>query len=330
PIAEAFAQMSAFFGLYDWLDRARPHWMRNLGAVWLEGPIWHDFRLGLEGGVRASASDTAPSSRLSLDTEIIRIPGYGLPGAGSHLMINGNFSQITLRTGFDEGGLNDLLFFARAALLTFYYKSITPDASRGYDIILGASSAFEYGMHWLAPAHDTTGTRDQTAIAHLVGPTIDGRLRHGKLELRAVIDLYADFAMLRNYALGELQAAEGEEGMQSSILREKYHYALGVSGMARVMARYDRIDAGLQVQTDVFDSIGGLDRYQARVTAEHDFRDSRKITRLWLSYELPMSQGDTTTRLGITATERKREGSSGEYVGSTRELELLGGLVLAF
>jgi hypothetical protein len=330
PIAEAFAQMSAFFGLYDWLDTARPRWMRNLGAVWLEGPIWHDFRLGLEGGVRASDSGAAPTSRLAIDTEIIRIPGYGLPGTGSHLMMNGNFSQLALRTGFDDGGLNDLLFFARAALLTFYYKSITPDASRSYDVILGVSSAFEYGMHWLTPAHDTTGTRDQTAIAHLLGPTIDGRLRHGKLELRAVIDVYGDFAMVRNYALGELQAAEGEEGMKSSVRREKYHYALGVSGMARVMARYDRFDAGLQVQTDVFDSIEGLDRYQDRVTTDHDFRDSRKLTRLWLSYELPVRHGNTSARLGITATERKREGTAGEHADSTREHELLGGMVLAF
>jgi hypothetical protein len=330
PIAEAFAQMSAFFGLYDWMDRARPRWMRNLGAVWLEGPIWHDFRFGLEGGVRASASGTAPSSRLALDTEIIRIPGYGQPGTGEHLMMNGNFSQLALRTGFDEGGLNDLLFFARAALLTFYYKKITPDASRGYDIILGVSSAFEYSKHWLAPAHDTRGTRDQAAIAHLLGPTIDGRLRHGELELRAVIDLYGDFAMVRNYALAEFEAAEGDENMKSTVLREKYHYALGVSGMARVMARYDRLDAGLQVQTDVFDSIEGLDRHQAQIMTDYNLRDSRKITRLWLSYELPVSYGDTSARLGITLTERKREGTAAEYSDSTREHELLGGMSLAF
>jgi hypothetical protein len=330
PIAESFAQMSAFFGLYDWMDRARPHWMRNLGAVWLEGPIWHDFRLGLEGGFRAGASGAAPSSRLALDTEIIRIPGYGLPGTGDHLMINGNFSQIVLRTGFDEGGLNDLLFFTRAALLTFYYKSITPDASRGYDIILGVSSAFEYSKHWLGPDHDTRWTRDQAAIAHLLGPTIDGRARHGKLELRAVIDLYGDFAMVRNYALTELQAAEGDENMKSSVVRERYHYALGMSGMARVMARYDRLEAGLQAQTDVFDSIEGLDRNQAQLMTDYNLRDSRKITRMWLSYELPVRYGSTNTRLGISFTERKREGTAGDYSDSTREHELLGGMLLAF
>lgn len=330
PIAEAFAQMGAFLGFYDWLDKARPRWMRNLGAVWLEGPIWHDFRLVMAGGVRDHDAGTEATSHIGLDTEIIRIAGYGQPGTASHLLMNGNFSQLALRGSFGEGGIDDFLFFARAALVTYYRKSISEDGSRGYDLILGASSAFEYGMHWVAPGHLHTSTRDQTAIGHLLGPTIDGRLHRGDLDLRAVIDVYGDFAMVRNYALGKLRAAEGEESMKSSVRRESYHYALGVTAMGRAMARYRGVEAGLQVQRDVFDSIEGLDRHQEDMVADHDLDDSRSLARAWLTYDLPLHHGGASARLGLTATDRRRSGTAGAYSDASREREYMAGLILGF
>lgn len=334
PIAEAFAQMGAFLGLYDWLDSARPRWMRNLGAVWLDGPAWHDFRLVMAGGVRDHDAGTEGTTLVGLDTEIIRIPGYGQPGTARHLLLNGNYSQLALRGSFGSDGIDDFLFFAKAALLTYYRKSIasdgTPDGARGHDLILGVSSAFEYGKHWLGPAHDQGWSRDQTAIGHLLGPTIDGRLHHGDLDLRAVIDVYGDFAMLRNYAIGQLQAAVGDDTMKSSVLREGYHYALGVSAMGRAIARYQRVEAGLQLQYDLFDSIEGLDRYQSRITVDHDLDDSRTLTRAWLTCDLPLGHGATTTRLGLTVTDRRRAGTAGTYTDASREREYMGGMVLGF
>jgi hypothetical protein len=330
PIAEAFAQMGAFFGFYDWLDRARPRWMRNLGAVWLDGPIWHDFRLVMAGGVHDHGAGAEPTSNIGLDTEIIRIAGYGQPGTASHLMMNGNFSQLALRSSFGERGLDDFLFFARAALLTYYRKSIAEDGASGYELIVGASSAFEYGMHWVTPGHDHTSTRDQTAIAHLVGPTIDGRLHAGEVDLRAVVDVYGDFAMVRNYALGKLRAAEGDDSMKSSVLREDYHYALGVTAMGRAIASYRRLEAGLQLQHDLFDSIEGLDRHQDRIMVDYDLDDSRTIARAWLTYELPVGYGATSARIGLTATDRRRAGTAGMYTDANHEREYMGGLVLGF
>jgi hypothetical protein len=363
-IGEVFTQLGAFFDrgsdnvltralglifggprqLHNWLDNNRPRRTTNVDGLGFTRDVWHQFQLFAGAGIAdvrrsVGGSQVARESRgevhLGLETLLVNVPEYGRPGRVSRLLTDGNFSQMILRMSASAEGVTDFLFFAKAALLGYYRQDIRgqvdaqgnamPSTLQGYSFFVGAASAFEHSSHARGPGEES----DQLAIVNVLGPTMELVYHYRGLRVKATLDVFGDFAMVRSYAIDRMIDEGGRvtvAGAKSTLLYTRYYYAFGLTVAPRVSVAYRGFELGGELRFDGFRSIEGLDRFQERVTNDFPLTDTRLVARVWLSYTLP---GDWL-RLSLVGERSLRAGSVEGYDVSTQETRLYANMAVLF
>jgi len=315
-IGEAFYQLGRFFErgsptvanrvlttlfspahtLNDLVGLTRPERTTDVDSLGLPRDVWHRFELDL-GAALGGGSAGRPRRELwlSLDTDLVAVPGHGRPGELAQTLDDGQWSRVHLRYASDADGLTELGAYAQASLWGRYRQRLQDreGALSGHSLFYGAATAFDLSIARLPTFQDFIG------IMHVVGPTTDATWHHRGLSLRGGLTGFLDFAMPRSVAWEKLQRQGAVLPTTKSVLEDQgYTHAWGFTGAAMVEARWRGFELAGELRYDWLDSIEGRDRRQDSTTSptgtfhegvvdDFNVRDQRRTLRAALSWQLP-------------------------------------------
>ncbi len=343
PVRRFLGWMNPFLKFNKWLDRKKP------ASKVYSDPGWHDFVLSA-GWRRTSGAgrDAMDTGFVGLETQLILTPEYGRPGTVRRTLRDTSLSELTLdvalrqrpageeqlRTGLDE----EVNFFTRVVGLALFRQKIDK-LGRGYALSIGLGSALTYvrkrptlydSRNALArldpPPATPTDFRDKMTVAHLAGPVIDWTRFSRRLKIRAVADAYLDFAMMNAYAFNAYSAVYPIEGLKTTLTYYGYHYALGGSVSGRVDLDWRNLSLRALVSAHVWNSVEGLDRFQADLLDDGNVTDTRTRFLLRAGWRVPKSP----LRAYFTLEGIHRWGKMKDIEAGGQETRLFAGLAYFF
>jgi hypothetical protein len=269
----------------------------------LSREVWHRFTLAGGFGPTSYGEGTQREAKVALRTELVNIPGYGVPVNAASSPRLGAMTRLELELAFDQRELTVGRFTTEALLGGLFRQRATRDEAgrRGLGWLLGLSSAFDFSVHRYPGLRE-----DLLAQIGIAGPLVEASAFVGGLRLRARAQGYLDFAMVRPHVLDEfLQSTDNFRGIKSSLEWYGYYYALGPTLAARLSAEHGVLDGGAEARWDRFFSLQGRDRFQEEVTDDFALRDERMRLRGWLGVRVPT----TRVRFALEAEQLRRSGS---------------------
>ena len=304
PVQRFLGWVNPFLKINKWLDRKKP------GSKAYSDPGWHDFVLSA-GWRRSSGAgrEALDTGYVALDTQIIRMPEYGRPGSLRKTLRDTSLSELSLdvalhqrrpgdehlRTGWDE----EVNLFTRVVGLALFRQNVD-ELGRGYALSLGLGSALTYVrkrptlydsrsvlVRLDPPPATPTDFRDKMTVAHLIGPVLDWTRFSRGLKIRVVADAYLDFAMMSAYAFNAYSAVYPIEGLKTTLSYYGYHYALGGSVSGRVDLDWRNLWLRALVSAHGWDSVEGLDRFQADLADDGNVVDTRVRYLLKAGWRVP-------------------------------------------
>jgi hypothetical protein len=348
--------MNPFLKINMWLDRKNP------ASKITVDPGRHEFAISV--GARRSSragTDHQDSLYLGIHTEIGGLPGSGRPGAFRRTVHDFFSSELSLdmAVGGDRdvdealglgwaeddlaaGGWADEINFWAGAVNWALYRQNLDELSRGTTFSLGLGSAFMYFRKTPALRIDTgeyrvrTGEdlqldkprffRDKISVVHVAGPVMEWRRFGRETTFRLKVEAYADFALVNALALNTHSESHDISGMKTTLLHYGYYYAMGASLKGRGEFTWRSLRFRSLVWQQAWDSVEGLDRFEADLTDNSDVNDSR--TRIlfgieWKPARLPLG-------LFITGENIRRRGKIGETEVRSLEKRFYAGLNFFF
>ncbi len=267
-----------------------------------------DFYVGrANGSSKGDAGPAAEGTVLGMRGEILNIPLFEEEGKVRQLYTDTVFTQLLVQSTGSESATQEFQALSKVVFAALHEKNIAegPDgAKRGYSMFVGIAGGAEYNLSGKGLRDDEP--RDWTATVNVVGTTVDYTvLMPGRVKLRAVLDVYGDFAMVRSYAIDAFKAANPElKGIQSVIDQHDYYYAWGITRAASLTASRGAWSGGIIARDNEFTSIQDRSRFSERVTRDLHLEDSRRDRQIWVSY-------DATKNVSVrfSVTRKEREGS---------------------
>jgi hypothetical protein len=299
--------------------------LHRLGLFFaLPAEPWHRFHVFAGAlAIAREARVRSAGALLGLDVELIDLPWYGRPGRSARVVPGGSFVRIAAEAALDAGGLASFDFVSTVALAGYLWQAIAvgPDGLMGGSLFAGASTAYSY-------THDASvDFVDKIGAANLVGPALDLSLHRGPLRLRARLDAYIDFAMVRSAAIEAYLDRRDPRGIQSVAAEKKYYYATGLTFRPALSLGYRGFELGARIGLDLFESIEGLDRRRREVDNEVHLSDRRLRGRAWLACTLPGQR----LRISVLDVERReREGRIGGLRVVSADTRIMSGIGLLF
>jgi len=290
-------------GVLDWLDGVDPIRPR-IGPLGLPADVVHRFEATVTGGRWVVGGEARALLRTAIGAELILIPDFDRPGTARQLYAAPAYSELRVEATRADETMTDLRILARVGITSWHRKAL--HAGCGYNLLFGIGSAYEYGQH-VGAGRATRSTRDQIALGHIGGGNLDLTLYRGPLRVRAQLDGYGDVGLVRSYAIDAHRAAHPEDPVRSTVLRDNYHHALGLTARAQLVATYRGLRLGLGLQQNWLRSIQGIDRYQTDIVDEYALVDTRTEGRAWLRYERALRPG-IALGLGVGVEARRRAG----------------------
>ncbi len=343
PFRRVLAFMNPVNEINHFLDRRKP------ASRLFDEPGWHGFTLST--GWRHSSETGRPSfdaGWIGVETEMLRIPGYGRPGAFRKVLKDTSLSELAIdvalrrrrpEDGHLRGGLSEEVdLYARVVPMAWYRQDVD-DAGRGYALSIGLGSAFSYvrkrptlydatnvAVH-IDPLPGTpTDFRDKMSVTHLVGPVVDWTRFGRGFKLRLVADAYVDFAMMTAYAFNAYSAVHSIEGMKTTLGYFGYHYALGASASGRVDLEWGHFWVRGQASAHTYGSWENRDRFQSELTNDAHAADSRTRLLLKAGWRLP----SVPLRVFGAVEAIHRQGRIGDVRASGNETRTFAGLSYFF
>ncbi len=292
---QAFAD---FFGFPDALHR----WATGVPALrdpledrfGLPGSVPHriEFALGGLATERTAADPWRGDLEARFDAELFLLPEHLRPVSVSRLVLSPPRVGLDVDLAYGPTGVLDVRFRANTVLAAWHEQVITDTARgpSGHALLLGLASDFRH------EEHPVPGLTDYMGVAGLLGPVVDLFVVDGPWKLRVQAEVYPDFALVRALALPDYAAAHGLAGAKSTLRNQGYYDARGVTAFGRFTLDYGPVGVGAEVTADRFDSIEGLDRFQAAVTDDFHLVDTRVAARVFGRYRVPRSSMVLTLR----------------------------------
>lgn len=149
---------------------------------------------------------------------------------------------------------------------------------------------------------------------------------HKGYRLRATLDIYGDFAMIRSYAFDNYKKSNGTDGVTTLLANEEYYYGLGMTETASVSLEKGPINVGVSVSQTNVTSIERAERdYKEKIRALYP-TDQVFAAKSWLVYELSKSW---KAELGLELKRRKGTINSGADI-SAKEIIKYGKLIYQY
>lgn len=316
-VANLFGAGKPLFDRWDHKRRLRPH----TGPLGFDDSVTHRFDAFVLGGSQSAPGGSQSFLRTGLETELILIPGFARDGRAKKLYVDPVYSTMRLSWTWGDRTFIDYDVFARTALSTWHRKHLCPTS--GYNLLFGLSGAYHYNNH-VSEGRTIRSKMDRVSIGHVLGPTVDLTLRSGELDLRGVVDVYADWAFVRNFAMDTLREAEPDVPVRSTIDRDNYYHAIGATGRVQLTAAWRGFGLGVAYAGDRFRSVQGVDRHQQELVQDYGLYDQRDEARAWGRGRIGLGRG-MAVELELGVEYRRRAGQAKTAVEEESERRVVGG-----
>jgi hypothetical protein len=235
-------------------------------ALGMSSAYAHDFRLVYDSAFLTNdRGRDGTLQRARLDARVVDMPGLLRPGSFSTWFSGGNFSELHLRLGWGDGGLDEVDLQTRATLFGHYGQTFSSSADGGMH---GFATMAGVGTGLRFDATRYLGRHDQLSMLHLVIPHAEVWFAHDDLVAHLSADASPDFASIDSLAYLPYDAVHGDDGLKSVLQRQGYQYSFGVSARARGSIAIDPVELSAAASIGRYESIDGLDRLQERLTAD--------------------------------------------------------------
>lgn len=268
----------------------------------------------------------AKSMVVGVDGEVVAIPMFEQPGRARALLTDTVFSKFIMEKSL--GGTDDTFkIFAKSTLAAYYEKNLGVSSNNqldGYNIFVGPSSALEIDQEIQFENKQSKGS-DFRGVVHVVGGTLDATIYHNGWKIRATIDVYADFAMIRSYAF-ESYRQNHDVSKVSAVLRDKdYYYGTGGTGSVALSAENDQVGIGISASQSGANGIQSRTRFDTERDPDK-MNDQVLTTKGWVVYQLTKSM-----KLEVGVEHKKRSGSIGGLPAVTgSEVKKYGKLIYVY
>lgn len=321
--------LGAIFGgsarLNQWILNNAPKRHQDTGKYGFRKDIWHEFQLyaapEVMTGTQTEGSKT--NIQLGLSTQIFKVPGHDQPGKASRWITDSVFTQLILQSSIGSQGLQDFQWLTQVAFAGYYKKSLEADPNgklKGYSFFIGPSTAFDFRQR------ETGRFKDQVGVVNVLGSTMELVYYNNGVKIRALMDVFGDFGMIRSYAIDDYAQAQGMEGIKSVLREQKYYFAFGMTLAPKVEATYGRWGMGAGLKYQYFDSIEGWDRHQDLVTNDVNAVDSRQGYKVWVRYTLP---GDVVS-VALMVEQLRASGEVDQIRASDSQTRVSSQLIVKF
>jgi hypothetical protein len=224
--------------------------------AWQRRRAWSDFAF-TAGAASHRLDDGADRYELvfGMDFDVVRHPGFLVPGAHDGRIAPGAWSRIALGLALTDLGAGTqpaaTRFRTRSALAGIYRQGET-----GHGQLLAIGTAFTYHRDRLSRAWD------HVAIAHLLGPQLQLSKRDGETELRWDLAAYGDFALIDAHVFKPVSPLPRPPPYFSTLQAEGYYDAAGASIESRLRADRGMWHADLELTGHRLWSLDFADRVQ--------------------------------------------------------------------
>lgn len=311
-----FDTPSAF---HKWVDKNSHN--RDISSTGFDNDFWSRF--DIEASM-VKNSNNKVVSKIGVEAEIINIAEYEKSGKVSKVITDTVFTRMIAAMPHDSNAGEELKFVMRNALAAYYNKNLGKDAKgqlTGYNFFIGPSNGFEFN----SKDRDNDNV-DFMTVVNVLGGTMDLTLYTSGYRIRATIDIFADFALMRSYAISPYKAQKGADGIASVIADNDYYYAKGMSSALRASVEKGRISFGASLEDKRFSSVNGHYRDQERVTSDLELKDKKSELEIWIAYQVSKS-----VQTKVSFSNIKREGSIKDFgIFETSQKRIKGTLVYNF
>lgn len=253
-------------------------------------PRWSDVSvyLGLEKGQKPFKAGKDTAYLIGLDAKVVNLPDYQKPGSDSRVIMDTSMVRLIVENNGSDS-LGDLKVIAQIVSAAYRQKDIREDAAgnlHGYDVIVGLGSATTWndrGTKSGQPNEDYYGT------INILGATAHATLFYKSFKITAEIGYYGDFAMVKSYAIGNVNDTEQLPVLnhQSTSLQKRgYYWGLGTSTLAAISAERGRVTIGYSAQISQATNINGKERNSEEITSPVEMKDSFMSHRFYVTFKL--------------------------------------------
>ncbi len=272
--------------LNNWLDgKSFDEYHRNFSSEYGFEDNYERFDIitGLTYLNNNKLEQTKAMLELGLEAEVINLPVDSL-GKVSSVIYDPIFAELSTKTQISKDGIEDWHAITKLVLGGYFKKNIsTTDKNKkqGYSYFIGPSMKTEYRSRGVDHKDDFF------AVVNVIGTTLDVTYMNNDVKMRFVVDVYADYAMVRPYAVSDykIKGYSLEETM--SVLKNRgYYHAFGSTQSAKFDIQYKRWSAGISAINHYFISQSDteLDRHPEKVKNKLDMRDEYTGINAYISY----------------------------------------------
>jgi hypothetical protein len=355
PVGEPWYQLGRFLGHQPGLFRRAlsflnpvvkfNHWLdrKDPGAREYPQPGWHELILFAGARRLSSAGETARTDLvLGFQARLLGLPEYARPGEVRRAVKDVYGTEIALDYAVRGGHAEETRYFSKAVAGGRHYQRID-ERGRGYSLVLGFGSAFEYFKKRPIADYDADPVpvktdlgrlrlgeprnfTDKLAVLHVAGPVLDWTLFRRGLRLRAFVEAYGDFALVHSKAINDFSLSHDITGLKTTVFYYGYYYGFG--GTLRAGARLDLGNIRLQGLFDagVWGSADHLHRFQDEITNNSHLSDRRVRVLFGAGWRVPGSP----LELVLEAEGVRRHGRLGAVSVGSFEGKACAGLALHF
>jgi len=306
-----------------WVSKSKPKVADELDASGYPADTWHDFKYWV--GLRNFSPDNSKSmttANLGADLEVFNVRSYDKPGEVATFMSDTAFAKFVAETSLGSEGVKDVFMLAKTAIAGYYQQNIGLDEQgrkNGYSFYIGEANRIDFRLR-----SEEAGPSDMQCMVGVLGSTLRMTMFVRGVRIRMNVDVYADFAMIRNYALDDYVATHGEEHITGVEAMDKYAYGWAINPEGSIAVQYKRLEIGLSYLERNTHSIDTLDQ-----TVEDEFNyhseESYKEGKLTLTYSL-----SDRVQLRFSYEDARREGSFEDHKAKLREKSYSGAVVYLF
>ncbi|MCM2322331.1 MAG: DUF3943 domain-containing protein [Oligoflexia bacterium] len=292
-----------------------------------------DLSAGLASLSRKRGRTGVNAVELGFEGKMVDIPLYDEPGQEQRVVTSTALAELLASGAASSKGGEYFKFMAKTAFGVYYEKNLGRDTRgqlQGYTFLFGPASAvdFEERPGATGPLTDETHEYQFVGTINMIGPTLDFTAYRNGMKLHLVMDFYADFAMVRSFALDEYLDAKGRttDGLNTVVAKRAYYYGVGYTGRVQMSVEQGRLEAGAAFSTSSWSSLQERHRRQELATNDVEMQDTYQRAEIWVAYKLARN-------LRVEASlERIRQVGrvNGDFRASDSETRATGRLIYSF
>jgi hypothetical protein len=334
-ISEALLQLGAFFdrsssamhnrvlgcvfaplkSLNDTLDGRTLARTQPLDRYGFAANEWHQFDLRLGGAMVAAEPLTAgassyvsPEVRISLASQLVRVPGYDGVADRELVFSDANASSIGLDAAVAAAGLVDLDFATQFAFVGYSYRRAhaAEGGIWGQGVLLGLTMGFQYTLHDYD--RDNSRPKDFITTVQPLGVLVEHRAAWGRARLVSRVAGGGDFGGLRPYAFIDYVLLPDAMVLPHVLSKCGYYFAVGGHLLASLTFSAGLFEAAAKFRYEAYSQVG-----IPIVTNDR---------RSMLEARVSVALGHSPVRVGVVGQRRTRAGDMGDAHAARSEMSL--------